>query len=123
MPSSGSANERKSQKLQMEELLWKKVWSVNADDIEWVECEHVNKTNLISQLELQINELKQQLELPQNNNESKIQTAKSKLEDLNNKLSKELIGCRFKLEPEQFSPEVTVKHYQTSSKKLPSDVK
>ena len=96
----------------------KKVWSVNADDIEWVECEHVNKTNLISQLELQINELKQQLELPQNNNESKIQTAKSKLEDLNNKLSKELIGRRFKLEPEQFSPEVTVKHYETSSKKV-----
>jgi len=62
--------------------------------------------------------LKQQLESPQNNDESKIQTAKSKLEDLNNKLSKELIGRRFKLEPEQFSPEVTVKHYETSSKKV-----
>ncbi len=39
----------------------KKVWSVNAEDVEWVECKHVNKTNLISQ---QINELKQQLDLP-----------------------------------------------------------
>ena len=42
----------------------KKVWSVNAEDVEWVECKHVNKTNLISQLESQINELKQQLDLP-----------------------------------------------------------
>ena len=72
MPSSGSANERKSQKLQMEELLWKKVWSVNADDIEWVECEHVNKTHFISQLESKINELKEQL--------AKMQKTKSKLE-------------------------------------------
>jgi hypothetical protein len=38
-------------------------------------------------------------------------------------LAKEMTGRKFKLEPEQFSPEVTVKHYQTSSKKLPSDVK
>jgi hypothetical protein len=32
-------------------------------------------------------------------------------------LAKELIGRRFKLEPEQFSPEVTVKHYHAFSKK------
>ena len=24
----------------------KKVWTVNAADVEWVECEHVNKTSL-----------------------------------------------------------------------------
>jgi hypothetical protein len=28
----------------------KKVWTVNAADVEWVECEHVNKTNLLSQM-------------------------------------------------------------------------
>jgi hypothetical protein len=32
-------------------------------------------------------------------------------------LAKEMIGRRFKLEPEQFSPEVSVKHYHASSKK------
>ena len=91
----------------------KKVWSVNADDVEWVECEHVNKAHLISQLESQINELKQQLDLPQNNHQSKKQTTKSKLEDLN-KLAKEMIGRRFKLEAEQFLPEMSVKHYHIS---------
>ena len=41
-----------------------------------------------------------------------------KLDDLNNKLAKEMTGCIFKLEPEQFSPEVSVKHYHISSKKV-----
>ncbi len=50
--------------------------------------------------------------------QSKKETIKSKLDDLNNKLAKEMIGCTFKLEPEQFSPEVSVKHYHTSSKKV-----
>jgi hypothetical protein len=80
----------------------KKVWTVNADDVEWDECEHVNKTNLLSQLESQINELKQQLDLPPSNHQSKKQIIKSKLDDLNKKLVKEMIGRRFKLEPEQF---------------------
>ncbi len=44
-------------------------------------------------------------------------TIKSKLDDQNNKMAKELISHRFKLEPEQFSPEVTVKHYHAFSKK------
>jgi hypothetical protein len=88
----------------------KKVWTVNAADVEGVECEHVNKTGLLSQLESQINELKRQLDLPPNDHQSKKQTIKSKLDDLNNKLAKEIIGRRFKLEPEQFLPEVSVKH-------------
>jgi hypothetical protein len=96
----------------------RKVWSVNAEDVEWVECKNVNKTNLISQLESQINELKQQLDLPPKDHQSTKQTNKSKLVDLNNKLAKEMIGRRFKLEPEQFLPEVSVKHYHASSKKV-----
>jgi hypothetical protein len=31
----------------------KKVWTVNAADVEWVECEHVNKSCFITQLESQ----------------------------------------------------------------------
>ena len=41
---------------------------------------------------------------------------KYKLDDLNNKIAKEMTGCRFKLELEQFSPEVTVKQYHICSK-------
>jgi hypothetical protein len=33
-------------------------------------------------------------------------------------LAKEMISCRFKLEPEQFLPEVSVKHHHASSKKV-----
>jgi hypothetical protein len=57
------------------------------------------------------------MDLTPNDHQSKKQTIKSKLDDLNNKLGKEMIGRRFKLEPEQFSPEVLVKHYHASSKK------
>ena len=77
----------------------KKVWTFNATNVEWVECEHVNKTSLLLQLESQINELKRQLDLPQNDHQSEKKTIKSKLLDLNNKLEKEMNGHRFKLEP------------------------
>ncbi len=96
----------------------KKVWTVNAADVEWVECEHVNKTSFLTQLESQIKELKCQLDLTPNDHKIERKKIKSKLDDLNNKLAKEMTGRKFKLEPEQFSPEVTVKHYQTSSKKV-----
>ncbi len=56
--------------------------------------------------------------MPPNDHQSEKKTIKSKLDDPNNKLTKELISHRFKLEPEQFSPEVTVKHYHASSKKV-----
>ena len=42
----------------------KKVWTVSATDVEWFECEHVNKTSLLLQMKSQINELKHQLDLP-----------------------------------------------------------
>ncbi len=94
------------------------MWTVNAADVEWVECEHMNKLSLVAQLESQINELKCQLDFPPNDHQSKKQTIESKLDDLNNKLAKEMISRRFKLEPEQFSPEVSVKHHHASSKKV-----
>ena len=92
--------------------------TVSATDVEWVECEHVNKTSLLLQLESQIKELKHQLDLPQNDHKSDKKTIKSKLYELNKRLAKEMNGRRFKLEPEQFLPEVTVKHYHASSKKI-----
>jgi hypothetical protein len=96
----------------------KKVWTVNATDVEWVECKHVNKTSIVAQLEPQINQLKQELDVQPNDDQSKKQTIKSKFYDLNNKLAKEMISCRFKLEPEQFLPEVSSKHHHISPKKV-----
>ena len=96
----------------------KKVWTVNAADVEWVECEHVNKSNVMTQLELQIKELKNELDLPPKNHKSDIKAIKSKIDELNKKLAKEMNGRVFKLKPEQFTPEVTVKHCHASSKKI-----
>ena len=41
----------------------RKVWTVNATDVEWVECEHVNKTGLMVQLETQIHDVTSKLDL------------------------------------------------------------
>jgi hypothetical protein len=95
----------------------KKVWMVNTADVEWVECEHVNKSSFMTQLESQIKELKSHLGLQPNDHKSD-KTIKSKLDELKEKLAKEMNVCRFKLDPEQFSHEVTVKHYHASSKKI-----
>ncbi len=43
-------------KKQPQSYKWKnyhgrKVWTVNASDVEWVECEHINKNGTIIQLE------------------------------------------------------------------------
>jgi hypothetical protein len=57
-------------------------------------------TSLLLQLESQINELKCQLDLPQNDHQSEKKTIKSKFDDLNKNWQKKLISHRFKLEPE-----------------------
>ncbi len=57
----------------------KKVWTVNAKDVEWVQCEHVHKPGHISQLELQINDLEKVTDKHQNH---------AKLLDLKERLTK-----------------------------------
>jgi hypothetical protein len=42
----------------MKKYYGRKVWTVNASDVEWVECEHINKTGTIIQLEAQIYQLR-----------------------------------------------------------------
>jgi hypothetical protein len=64
----------------VEELLWKKVWTINAKDVEWIQCEHVNKPRYIVQLEAQIKDLEKVQDKHQN---------KNKLEQLKERLSKE----------------------------------
>jgi hypothetical protein len=65
-----------------------------------------------------MNELICQLDLLQNDHQSNKQKIKTKLDDLHNKLAKEMISRRFKLEPEQFLPKISVKHHHASSKKV-----
>jgi hypothetical protein len=46
----------------MENHYGKKVRTGNASNVEWLECEHTNKTGTILQLETQIHQLKCELE-------------------------------------------------------------
>ncbi len=41
----------------------RKLWTVNATDVEWVECEHVNKTGLMLQLDTHVHDFTCQLDL------------------------------------------------------------
>jgi len=86
----------------------KKVWTIDAKDVEYIQCEHVNKTGYILQLEAQIQELEKIQDKHQNND---------KLDELKEKLSKIKDSQKFNLEPEKFSPEVNLKLFQTSFKK------
>ncbi len=74
----------------------------------WIQCEHVNKPGYIVQLEAQIKDL----EKVHNKHQNKI-----RLEQLKERLSKERNSQKFNLEPENFSPEVTVKRFCTSFKR------
>ena len=96
----------------------KKVWTINAADVDWVECQHVNKSNFLTQLESQIKQLKNELDLPQMHHNSDNNAIKSKIDELDKKLANEINRRIFKLEPEQFTPEVTVKHYHEYPKKI-----
>ncbi len=96
----------------------KKVWTVNATDVEWVECEHLNKNGLMLQLQTQIHYVACQLDLATTEGQPCKQQIQSTLEKLRNRLSTEMSHQKFKLEPEQCSPKITVKPYSNSSKKV-----
>jgi hypothetical protein len=96
----------------------KKVWTVNANDVEWVECEHINKTGTIVQLEAQIHQLKCTLESLPKTNTTSIQQVQSDLQNLKRKLSTDLKERRFKLEPELFSTKVSVREFVGSKQKI-----
>jgi hypothetical protein len=94
----------------------RKVWTVNASDVEWVECEQINKSGTIIQLEAQIDQLRCTLDsLPKTNGTVTHQKVQSYLESLTSTLSAEMNNRKFKLEPESFSTKVSVKKYDTST--------
>jgi hypothetical protein len=96
----------------------RKVWTVNATDVEWLECEHVHKTGLMLQLETQKHDVTCQLDLATKEGHPHKLQIQPTLEKLRNRLSTEMSNQKFKLEPEQCSPKISVKPYSNSSKKL-----
>ena len=69
------------------------MWTVNASDVEWVECEHINKTGTMIQLQAQIDQLRSTLEsLPNNNDTVTDPKLQSYLESLTNTLSAEMVS-------------------------------
>ena len=95
----------------------RKVWTVNMTDVEWVECEHVNKTGLMVQLETQLQDVTSKLDSATKKTQPQ-KHLQSNLEQLKNRLSTKMSNQKFKLEPEQCSPKISVKQYNNSSKKL-----
>ena len=94
----------------------KKVWTVNASDVEWLECEHVQKPGYIIQLQSQIQELTTRLKSMNNTSRSKTEVEdiiKNKTDDLSTKMN----DLKFKLEPEQFSPTISIQQFHGSKKK------
>ena len=67
------------------------MWTINAKDVEYIQCEHVNKTGYILQLEAQIQDLEKVQNKHQNND---------KLGELKEKLTKQKDSRKFNLEPE-----------------------
>ena len=102
----------------------KKVWTVCAQDVEWIECAHGTKTNTIIQLEKDIAQLKHKIDSSSKPRESNKRTRKQqetnkqrteRLTKLENILIEQHKSRRFRLEPENFSPLVTVKPHHMAS--------
>jgi hypothetical protein len=95
----------------------RKVWMVNASDVEWVQCEHINTTGTMIQLQAQIDQLRSTPDsLPKTNRTVTDPKSQSYLKSLTNTLSTEINNGKFKLEPESFSTKVSLKEYDRSTK-------
>jgi hypothetical protein len=93
----------------------RKVWTVNASEVEWVQCEHINKMGTMIQLQAQIDQLRSTLEsLPNSNDTVTDPKLQSYLESLKNTLSTEMNNRKVKLEPKSFSTKVSLTEYDTS---------
>jgi hypothetical protein len=103
-------------KLKKNPINRKKVWTVNASNVEWVECEHINKNGSIVQSEAQIHQVRCKLNRLQKKKQTNIHRLESSLENLTNKLSKEMNDWKFKLKPQSFTTKVSLKQIDTSNK-------
>ena len=95
----------------------KKVWTVNASDVEWLQCEHVQKPGYITQLQTEIQELTTRLKAMKNPSKSKTQEIESIIKNKTDDLSTKMNDLKFKLEPEQFSPTISIPQFHGSKKR------
>ena len=83
-----------------------------------MECEHVNKTEIMLQLETQIHEYTSQLDVIENKNQIQQNQIQVKIDNMKSRLSTIMNNRKFKLKPEQCSTKVSIKQYNTSLKKI-----
>ena len=86
----------------------RKVWTVNAEDVQWIEVEHYPKSNTIVRLEQNINIIKKQLTNKSGNSKQRRQR-RNRLNKLEAALNKENRKHRFTLEPKKYTTVVKVK--------------
>ena len=93
----------------------RKVATVCAKDVEWIECEHVIKTEPMVRLERQINELTQKILSATKRKEKKL---RKKISDIEKQLSNLCKTRRFKLEPQNHRVVVSMKPHNHATTKL-----
>jgi len=95
----------------------RKVWTVNAKDVEWIELQRHPKSRVIVMLETKINKIKTALDKNECDDNERHEHLK-KLDQLNEALLRENKKHRFTLKPQKFSTVVSVKPHQYVTAKM-----
>jgi len=96
----------------------KKVWTVNASDVEYVECEHVHKTGRMLQLETQIKNWMNQLEHDKHQDQADLGKIRVNIDKSKTMLSTIMNERKFKLEPEICLPKISIKQFSNSPRPI-----
>ncbi len=83
----------------------KKVWTVCATDVEWIECEHHPKPRSLTDIEIKIEQIQSRLSSGRNKNKLPLEREIAILKDSHNR---QLAHQRFKLEPRLDTVQVSV---------------
>jgi hypothetical protein len=96
----------------------RKVWTVDATDVEYVECEHVNKTGIMLQLDTQIKHLTNQLDQEKQQNQTELDKIKFNIDKTKTMLSTIMNDRKFKLETELCLPKISIKQFSDSPRNI-----
>jgi hypothetical protein len=96
----------------------RKVWTVDATDVEYVECEHVNKTGIMLQLDTQIKHLTNQIDQEKQQNQTELDKIKFNIEKTKTMLSTIMNDRKFKLETELCLPKISINSSLDKKKSL-----
>ena len=107
--------QRKPDKPYIQKILRKKVNTVGVKDVEWIECEHIIKTQAMIHIEKKIDELSSSINkcTPEETKETEkiIKTLKEQLVNMTK-------TRRFRLQPQTYSVKVHVKSHKQSMSEL-----